>query len=43
MKREQEQYIYDEKEGQETIRQITDVYQSGFVELSEKESPASAE
>ncbi|MED1227306.1 hypothetical protein [Bacillus nakamurai] len=35
MRKEQERYIYDEKESEETARLISEAYQSGYVGMEE--------
>ena len=40
MRKEQDRYIYDEKESEEPARLISEAYQSGYVGMEEASAPS---
>ncbi|WP_259424380.1 hypothetical protein [Bacillus velezensis] len=40
MRKEQDRYIYDEKESEETARLISEAYESGYVGMEEASVPS---
>ncbi|MCX3305390.1 hypothetical protein OTK50_09180 [Bacillus sp. NEAU-CP5] len=40
MRKEQDRYIYDEKESEETARLISAAYESGYVGMEEASAPS---